>query len=85
MKSFQAGYFSLQNLCGAAYGDIIPPSNAARTLATAEATISMFYITVLIERLAGVYSLRYYTVAPAVFPCEDGDGQEVLTLAVREF
>jgi hypothetical protein len=58
MKSFQAGYFSLQNLCGAAYGDIIPLSNAARTLAVAEATISMFYITILIARLVGVYSSR---------------------------
>jgi hypothetical protein len=58
MKGFQALYFSFQNLCGAAYGDIMPLSNGARALSMAEAATSMFYMTVLIARLVGAYSSR---------------------------
>jgi hypothetical protein len=56
MAGFEALYFSFGTLTTVDYGDIIPVSNVARTLAMAEATTSMFYVTVLIARLVALYS-----------------------------
>jgi voltage-gated potassium channel len=56
MAAFQALYFSLCTLGGFAYGDIIPATTGARMLATTEATVSMFYVTILIARLVSLYS-----------------------------
>jgi len=58
MVAFQALYFSLCTMGGFAYGDIIPISNAAKTLAMAEATASIFYVTILIARLVSLYSSK---------------------------
>jgi hypothetical protein len=56
MAAYRALYFSLCTLGGFTYGDIIPVTTAARMLATMEATVSMFYVTILIARLVGLYS-----------------------------
>jgi hypothetical protein len=56
MAGFQAAYFSLSTLGGFAYGDIIPVSNGARTLAMMEATTGTLYMAVLIARLVSLYS-----------------------------
>jgi hypothetical protein len=54
MAGFQAAYFSLSTLGGFAYGDIIPVSNGARTLAMMEATTGTLYMAVLIARLVSL-------------------------------
>ena len=56
MTVFEALYFSLGTLTGFAYGDIVPVSKTARMLATVEAMTGMFYMTILIARLVGLYS-----------------------------
>ena len=56
LVGFEAVYFSLATLGGFAYGDIIPVSNGARVLAVGEATVSLFYVTILIARLVSLYS-----------------------------
>jgi hypothetical protein len=55
MTGFEALYFSFGTLTSY-YGDIIPVSRAARTLAMVESTAGLFYIAVLIARLVSLYS-----------------------------
>jgi len=52
MNNFNALYFSFTTLSTVGYGDIIPVSGVARMLAMAEAVFGMFYVTLLIARLA---------------------------------
>ena len=54
MAGFEALYFSFGTLTTINYGEIIPVSNVARMRTMAEATISMFYVTVLIARLVSL-------------------------------
>jgi hypothetical protein len=56
MDSFNAFYFSFVVLSTVGFGDIIPISNMARTLAMIEAVTGLFYVTVLIARLVSMYS-----------------------------
>ncbi len=56
MSGMNGIYFSFVTLATVGYGDIIPLSPMARTLAVIEAMCGMFYITVLIARLVAVYS-----------------------------
>lgn len=56
MEGFEALYFSFGAATTVDYGDIIPVSNAARMLAMMQATSSMFFVTILIARLVGIYS-----------------------------
>jgi hypothetical protein len=65
MQGFEALYFSFVTLSTVGYGDIIPVSNAARTLAMMEATTGMFYVAVLIARLVAIYSSNQPTQAIA--------------------
>jgi hypothetical protein len=58
MARFEALYFSLCTLTTAAYGDIIPVSNAARMLAMMESTTGVLFLAVLIARLVGLYSSK---------------------------
>ena len=48
--------FSFGTLTNVNYGETIPVSRIARLLALAEATTSMFFVTVLIARLVSLYS-----------------------------
>jgi hypothetical protein len=53
-------YFSYVTLSTLGYGDVVPISSQARTLAIAEALIGQIYLTVLIARLVGVYASEYH-------------------------
>ena len=49
-------YFSFVTLTTLGYGDVVPISSQAKTLAIGEALIGQIYMTVLIARLVGVYA-----------------------------
>lgn len=48
-------YFSFMTLTTVGYGDIVPYSAAARTLAALEAITGQIYLTVLVARLVGLH------------------------------
>jgi voltage-gated potassium channel len=48
-------YLSFMTLTTVGYGDIVPHSDAARTLAALEAVAGQIYLTVLIARLVGLH------------------------------
>ena len=48
-------YFSFATLTTVGYGDIVPHSAAARTLAVLEAVTGQIYLTVLVARLVGLH------------------------------
>lgn len=54
-------YFSLVTLTTLGYGDIIPVSGLARSLAGIEAVMGQMYLTVLVARLVGVYISEKWT------------------------
>jgi hypothetical protein len=56
VTGFTALYFSFVTLSTVGYGDIIPAAPAVKSLAVAEATVGMIYMTVLIARLVALYS-----------------------------
>jgi hypothetical protein len=56
LSQFEAYYFSFITLTTVGYGDIMPLSNGARTLAMMEAMTGTLYIAVLISRLVALYS-----------------------------
>jgi hypothetical protein len=56
IKGFTALYFSMEILTAIAFGDIMPVSNVARMLTLVQATSGIFYVTILIARLVGLYS-----------------------------
>ena len=56
MTGFTALYFSFITLSTVGYGDITPISPVARMLAMTEATVGLFYITILVARLVSLYS-----------------------------
>lgn len=49
-------YFSFVTLTSTGYGDIVPVSQGARSLAVFEHIVGVMYIAILIARLAGLYS-----------------------------
>ena len=51
-------YFSLVTLATVGYGDILPSSDLARTLAVIEAVVGQFYIAVLVAVFVGMYASR---------------------------
>lgn len=51
-------YYSLITLATVGYGDILPVSGLARTLATFEATIGQFYIAVVVAVFVGMYAAQ---------------------------
>jgi hypothetical protein len=51
-------YFSLVTLATLGYGDILPVSETARTLAVIEATIGQFYIAVIVAVFVGMYATQ---------------------------
>ena len=51
-------YFSMITLATVGYGDILPVSETARTLAVIEATIGQFYIAVIVAVFVGMYAAQ---------------------------
>jgi len=58
MDPFTAMYFSFTVLSTVGFGDIVPVAKAARLLSVLEATTGLFYVTILISRLVGLYAPR---------------------------
>lgn len=54
-RIMQLRYFSFATMTTLGYGDILPRSPVARTLATLEAITGQIYLTVLIARLVGLH------------------------------
>jgi hypothetical protein len=52
------GYFSLITLATVGYGDILPVSDIARTVAVLEATVGQFYIAVVVAVFVGMYAAQ---------------------------
>jgi hypothetical protein len=48
-------YYSFVTLTTAGYGDVLPVSMWARSLATLEAMVGVLYLTIVISRLVGLY------------------------------
>lgn len=48
-------YFSLVTIATVGYGDIIPASNTARTIATLEAVLGQFYVAVIVAVMVGLF------------------------------
>jgi hypothetical protein len=48
-------YFSLVTMTTVGYGDLLPVSTAARSLATMEGILGQIYLTILVARLVGMY------------------------------
>ncbi len=51
-------YFSVVTLTTTGYGDVLPVSPQARSLATLEALTGQLYIAILVARLVGLYTVR---------------------------
>ena len=51
-------YFSFTTLTSVGYGDITPITHQARSLVIIEQLIGVFFVAVLIARLAGLYPPR---------------------------
>jgi len=51
----QLRYFSFVTLTTLGYGDVLPRSSAARTMATLEAVMGQIYLAVLVARLVGLH------------------------------
>lgn len=52
-------YFSLITLATVGYGDVLPVSETARTLAVAEATVGQFYVAVIVAVFVGMYAAQH--------------------------
>ena len=59
-RVLQMRYFSFMTLTTVGYGDIVPHSDAARTLAALEAVTGQIFLTVLIARLVGLHIVHAY-------------------------
>jgi voltage-gated potassium channel len=57
-RVMQFRYFSFITLTTVGYGDIVPHSPAARTLAALEAVTGQIYLTVLVARLVGLHIVQ---------------------------
>lgn len=51
-------YFSLVTLATLGYGDVLPLSPPARTVATLEAVVGQFYVAVVVAAFVGKFALR---------------------------
>ena len=54
-RMMQLRYFSFTTLTTVGYGDIVPHSPAARTMAILEAVMGQFYLVALVGRLVGLH------------------------------
>ena len=53
-------YFSLVTMTTVGYGDLLPVSTAARSLATMEGILGQIYLTILVARLVGMYLVNQH-------------------------
>jgi len=53
-------YFSFVTLTTLGYGDMVPITNQAKSLAIVEAAMGQLYVAILIARLMGIYIARSY-------------------------
>ena len=51
----QMRYFSFITLTTLGFGDVVPRSSAARTMAALEGVVGQIYLTVLVARLVGLH------------------------------
>jgi len=51
-------YFSIVTLTSTGYGDIVPVTTYARSLTNLEQLVGVFYVAILVARLAGLYPPR---------------------------
>ena len=51
-------YFSMITLATVGYGDILPLTDTARTLAVIEATAGQFYVAVIVAVFVGMYAAQ---------------------------
>jgi hypothetical protein len=61
-------YFSLVTIATLGYGDVLPVSPAARSLATLEAVVGQVYLVTIVARLVGWFGQR------AIRPTDAGTG-----------
>jgi len=54
-RVMQMRYFSFVTLASVGYGDIVPHTQTARTMAVLEAILGQFYLVALIGRLVGLH------------------------------
>jgi voltage-gated potassium channel len=54
-RVMQLRYFSFMTLTTVGYGDVLPRSTTARTMAMLEAVMGQIYLTVLVARLVGLH------------------------------
>ncbi len=54
-------YFSLVTLATVGYGDILPVTTSARTMAMIEAVVGQFYVAVIVAIFVGMYSSQRRT------------------------
>jgi hypothetical protein len=54
-RIMQLRYFSFATLTTLGYGDVLPRSSTARTMATLEAVMGQIYLAVLVARLVGLH------------------------------
>jgi hypothetical protein len=54
-RVMQLRYFSFVTLATVGYGDIVPHTPAARTMALLEAMLGQFYLVALVGRLVGLH------------------------------
>jgi hypothetical protein len=57
-RVLQMRYFSFMTLTTVGYGDIVPHSPVARTVAGLEAITGQIYLTVLVARLVGLHIIH---------------------------
>ncbi len=58
-------YFSIATLTTTGYGDIVPLTTYSRSLASLEQLVGVFYVAILVARLAGLYPQRTRSAARA--------------------
>ena len=54
-RVMQLRYFSFMTLTTVGYGDVVPRSAGARTMAVLEAVMGQIYLAVLVARLVGLH------------------------------
>lgn len=58
ISALELNYFSYVTLTTLGYGDIVPVSSLARTVAMLEAMTGQLYVAILVARLVGVYTAQ---------------------------
>ena len=62
-RILQMRYFSFMTLTTVGYGDIVPHSATAQTLAALEAVTGQIYLTVLVARLVGLHIVHAHSLS----------------------